>query len=157
MQIESAAYRQGERIPKKFTCDGDNISPPFSWRDVPPGTNSLVLIVHDPDAPRADGFVHWIVYDILPEVSEIPENRPRQAVLQGVGTQGRNDSGNIGYVGPCPPSGTHRYFARLYALRDRLGLEPGATYEQLLNAMEGKIIDEAEYLGKYSKEGARAA
>jgi Raf kinase inhibitor-like YbhB/YbcL family protein len=117
----------------------------------------LVLIVHDPDAPKADGFIHWIVYDILPDVSEIPEHTPRQAVLQGVGTQGRNDSGNIGYMGPCPPSGTHRYFARLYALRDTLNLEPGATYQQLLAAMEGKVIEQAEYLGTYSKEGAKAA
>lgn len=157
MQIESPAYQNGKRIPKKFTCDGENVSPPFSWRDAPADTKSLALIVHDPDAPRANGFVHWIVYDISPDVSEIPESTPRQAVLAGVGTQGRNESGNIGYVGPCPPSGTHRYFARLYALRDRLNLEPGATYQQLVSAMEGRIIGQAEYLGTYSKEGAKAA
>jgi Raf kinase inhibitor-like YbhB/YbcL family protein len=157
MQIESAAYRDGERIPKKFTCDGDNVSLPFSWNDVPAETGSLVLILHDPDAPRANGFVHWIVYNIAPEIGGISENTPRQAVLQGVGTQGRNDSGSIGYVGPCPPSGTHRYLAWLYALRDRLDLEPGATYQQLLAAMEGKIIEQAEYMGTYSKEGAKAA
>ena len=151
MQLTSAAYGQGDLIPRRFTCDGENISPEFSWRDAPKEAKSFVLTIHDPDAPGPEGFAHWVVYNIAPNVASVAPAVPKEGVVTGLGMQGRNDSGKIGYMGPCPPSGRHRYFTRLYALRDRLELQPGATYAEVMAAIQGKIIAVAELMGTYSR------
>src|ERR1700758_624275 len=130
MRLLSTSIREGGQIPKRFTCEGENISPEFSWEDAPKETKSFVLILHDPDAPRKDGFTHWLLYDIPPTVKSIRENLPKQVPVSNAGLQGKNDSGQLGYTGPCPPSGNHRYFARLYALRKQLDLQPGATAQE---------------------------
>jgi Raf kinase inhibitor-like YbhB/YbcL family protein len=157
MKLTSLAFSHGGSIPQQFTCEGQNISPALFWSDAPKETKSFALILHDPDAPRKDGFVHWLVYNIPSNVNQIAENVPHNASIQGLGLQGRNDSDKVGYMGPCPPSGTHRYFARLYALRAELQLGPNATYAEVIAAMQGKIIEEAELMGTYAKTGRKAA
>jgi Raf kinase inhibitor-like YbhB/YbcL family protein len=157
MQLTSAAYQQGAFIPVRYTCEGDNISPEFSWRDAPGQTKSFALLIHDPDAPRAGGFTHWVLYNIPPGTGSIQENVRKNEKVLDVGTQGRNDAGEIGYTGPCPPFGTHRYYARLFALDSVLALPPGATHEELRAAMEGHVLTRAELMGKYAKKAERAA
>jgi Raf kinase inhibitor-like YbhB/YbcL family protein len=154
MQLKSSAFRAGGAIPVRYTCEGDNISPEFSWTDVPAGTKSLALILHDPDAPREGGFTHWVIYDIDPILKGIAEDTPKDEKFAGVGLQGKNDSGKIGYMGPCPPSGTHRYIARLYALDTELNLKPGAFHREVTSAMEGHILDKAALMGTYAKKAA---
>jgi Raf kinase inhibitor-like YbhB/YbcL family protein len=112
----------------QFTRDGENTSPEFSWKEAPKETKAFAPVIHDPDAPRRDGFAHWVLYNIPPKIAIIEPNVPGRVEVKGLGVHGRNDSGEIDYTGPCPPSGTHRYFARLYALRDKLDLPAGATY-----------------------------
>jgi Raf kinase inhibitor-like YbhB/YbcL family protein len=157
MQLTSAAYQQGTEIPVRFTCEGDNISPAFSWRDAPGETKSFALIIHDPDAPRAGGFTHWVLYNIPGAAQTVQENVPKNKHLPEVGTQGRNDADEVGYMGPCPPSGTHRYYARLFALDSVLTIPPGANHEELTEAMEGHILARAELMGKYAKKAEHAA
>ncbi|HTU36135.1 MAG TPA: YbhB/YbcL family Raf kinase inhibitor-like protein [Candidatus Acidoferrum sp.] len=158
MRLICEAFRGGNAIPREFTCDGGNISPAFRWEDAPEATKSFALILHDPDAPRHDGFFHWLVYNIPPSVTVIRENVPKmEEQIDGLGTQGKNDSGTIGYTGPCPPSGSHRYFARLHALREELHLAPGATGRQVRAAMEGLEIEQAETMGTYSPARAQTA
>jgi Raf kinase inhibitor-like YbhB/YbcL family protein len=157
MQLTSAAFEQGAAIPSRFTCEGDNISPEFSWRDAPAETKSFVLILHDPDSPRPGGFTHWVVYNITAETGHIGEKVPDEEQAAGLGTQGKNDGGEIGYTGPCPPSGTHRYFARLFALDRELSLPLGATCKQVNSAMEGHVLAQAELMGTYRKKAERAA
>jgi Raf kinase inhibitor-like YbhB/YbcL family protein len=157
MQLTSSAFQQDTLIPQRFTCEGENVSPEFAWKDAPNETKSFVFLIHDPDAPRRDGFAHWVLYDIPANVATIQENVPSQhAAVAGLGMQGRNDSGKIGYTGPCPPSGVHRYFARVYALRQELDLEPGAKYQEVIAAMQGKIIEQAELMGRYAKRMQKA-
>jgi Raf kinase inhibitor-like YbhB/YbcL family protein len=157
MKIFSSAFTHGDRIPQQFTCEGQDISPELSWSDAPKAAKSLVLIVHDPDAPRVNGFVHWLVYNIPPTVNHLRENAGKNASAEQIGVQGRNDAGKTGYMGPCPPSGSHRYFFRLYALRDHLDLGPGASYPEVIAAMEGKIIEQAELMGTYAKIAQKSA
>lgn len=111
MQLTSAAFQAGAEIPSFYTSDGDDASPELSWKDAPAETKSFVLVVHDPDAPRRGGFTHWVVYNISPETGHIEEKVPQEEQISGVGIQGRNDAGSLGYVGPAPPSGVHRYFS----------------------------------------------
>ncbi len=157
MQLTSAAYQHGSQIPARYTCDADNISPEFSWRNAPSDTKSFVLIVRDADAPRAGGFTHWVLYNIPPTTASLHENVSKKEAVLNVGTQGKNDADRIGYTGPCPPSGTHRYSARLFALDRELTLPPGATHEQVSEAMKGHILAQAELMGKYAKKAERAA
>jgi len=157
MQLRSTAFQTGGAIPTRFTCEGDDISPDLSWRDAPPETKSFVLILHDPDAPRAGGFTHWVVYNIPAGTSHIEENIPRQATVEGLGVQGKNDCGEIGYMGPCPPSGTHRYFARLFAVDRELDLKPGLYHRDVYSEMQGHIVEQAELMGTYVKKCERAA
>ena len=157
MKLTSPVFSHGNAIPKRFTCEGEDVSPEFVWTDAPKETQSFVLILHDPDAPRKNGFTHWLIYNIPPTVSRIAENAPKNASVEGLGFQGRNDSGKVGYMGPCPPSGTHRYFVRLYALRAKLDLPPSATYNEVVSDMQGKLIEEAELMGTYAKTGEKAA
>lgn len=156
IKITSSAFEAGSTIPKLYTCDDKNISPPIAWTGVPAEAKSLALICEDPDAPRGI-WSHWVIYGIDPRVSEIAagiEPAERTALKPGIDPafQGKNDFGKIGYGGPCPPSGTHRYFFRLYALDRELELKPGATRDQVLKAIEGRIVAEGELMGKYARE-----
>ena len=157
MQITSSAFQAGGSIPTRHTCEGDDISPEFSWTGIPAEAKSLVLIVHDPDAPKANGFTHWVLYNIPPEITRIEENVSKRGAVTAIGIQGKNDAGRIGYMGPCPPSGTHRYFARLYALRQKLDLEPGASYEDVKTAIHQYLIEETEIMGTYAKQKGKSA
>ena len=151
MRIMSSAFSHEERIPTRYTCEGENISPEITWEGAPPETAAFTLILHDPDAPRTDGFTHWMVYNIPAIVTRIPEEIPEGPRLSGLGLQGKNDAGTIGYVGPCPPSGTHRYYLRLFALRKQLDLGPGATAAEVQSAMHDHIIEQAELMGTYER------
>lgn len=157
MQLTSAAFEAGTEIPTQYTSEGKDLSPDLSWSDAPKSTKSFVLIMHDPDAPRTGGFTHWVVYDISPQTNRIEENVSNQEQIPGVGTHGKNDASKLGYVGPAPPSGVHRYFFRLFALDSSLDLSPGATHKQVSAAMRGHILAQAELMGTYKKKSTRAA
>lgn len=150
MILKSPAFEEGGMIPDRHTCDGENISPPLEWEGVPEGVKSYALLCEDPDAPMGS-WVHWVVYDIPPSIAKLPEQVPSEAVLVNGGRQGTNDFYRMGYGGPCPPSGTHRYFFRLYALDRELDLEPGATKEQLFRAMRSHVLEEAALMGRYRR------
>lgn len=144
MHIESPAFEAHQTIPKKFTCEGEDTSPPLTIQDVPKGTKSLALIVDDPDAPSGV-FVHWLIWNMDPISLQIVEG-------QSFPSQGRNDFGELDYRGPCPPKGKpHRYFFKLYALDTKLDLPAGSSKKQLEETMEGHIIGKAELIGKYQR------
>ena len=157
MQLTTSAFQPGGNIPKQFTCEGSDISPELAWQGAPSGTKTFALIVHDPDAPMAGGFYHWGVYNIPATTNRIPENAPKQSELPGGGKQGLNDVGKTGYLGPCPPSGNHRYLFRLYALDAELKLKPDATAKDVEKAIQGHILAQAELMGKYQKSSKGAA
>ena len=146
MKITSAAFNHNEKIPNKYTCDGENINPPLQFLDIPNNTKSLVFIVDDPDAP-AKTWVHWVVYNINPNVTEVEEGN----IPEG-GAEGMTDFGSPGYGGPCPPSGIHRYFFKLYALDSVLDLPQNATKQVVEEKMDSHIIDKVELIGLYSRE-----
>lgn len=150
-KVTSTAFEEGGMIPKKYTCDAEDISPPLVWKDFPEGTKSFVLICDDPDAPMGT-WVHWVLYDILVDVKELSEGVPDDKTLENGARQGTNDFGNIGYGGPCPPGGTHRYFFKLYALDSMLELEPGKTKAEVLDAMEGQLLAETQLMGRYTRQ-----
>jgi len=150
MEIKSTVFKHGEMIPAKYTCDGVNVSPALSWMNFPKDTKSFALICDDPDAPMGT-WVHWVIYDIPVSITQLPENvAPQRELAQG-GKQGTNDFRKIGYGGPCPPGGEHRYYFKLYALDRMTDLKSGATKEQLLKAMKGHILAEAQLMGKYRR------
>ena len=148
--VKSDSFSDGGMIPAKYTCDGANISPQLSWDNAPKGTKSFVLICEDPDAPMGT-FTHWILYDIPADVHELPENLPKDKVLPNGAKQGIADFKKIGYGGPCPPSGTHRYYFKLYSLDTLLNLEPGLKKEDILKAMNGHILAQGQIMGKYTR------
>lgn len=150
MKLESAAFSANGLIPPEYTCDGKNISPPLAWAEIPAGTQSLALIVDDPDAPRGT-FVHWVVYNLPATLTGLPAHVTTQTDLSG-GLQGKNDFPSLGYGGPCPPSGTHRYFFKLYALDQTLPLPAGANKAQVLAAAAGHILASTELLGRYQRQ-----
>jgi Raf kinase inhibitor-like YbhB/YbcL family protein len=150
MKISSSAFNDGAAIPAKYTCDGENISPPLTWSGLPDGTQSLALIVDDPDAPGGT-WVHWVIYNLPPDMNGLTQNVPVDAVLHDHGRQGSNDFRKHGYGGPCPPNGTHRYFFKLYALDAMLPLEGDVTKERLLQAMTHHILTEVELVGTYER------
>lgn len=151
IKITSTIFQEGAMIPRPYTCDGPNVSPSLKWENVPAGAKTLALIADDPDAPNQT-WVHWVLYNLPADVKGLVENAPKQSTLAGgVGLQGKNDFGQIGYDGPCPPNGTHRYYFKLYALDAELALAPGATKEELLKAMEGHVLAEGQLMGKYQK------
>ncbi len=151
LEIQSSAFTHQGRIPSKYTCDGQDVSPPLRWSGVPEGTQSLVLISDDPDAPMGT-WVHWVYYDIPPTVTELPEGIPAVEHPPIGGTQGINDFRRLGYGGPCPPPGpAHRYFFKLYALDTKLNLAPGAKKTQVEQAMQGHILAQAELIGLYQR------
>lgn len=149
-QLTSTAFAHGEAIPRKYSCDGQDISPPLSWGDPPQGAQSFALIMDDPDAP-AGIWVHWVLYNLPAGSRGLPEAVPTDAQLADGSRQGKNSGGKVGYGGPCPPRATHRYFFKLYALDRALDLAAGASKEQLLKAMEGHILAQTELMGKYTR------
>ena len=155
LQAKSEAFGPGERIPEKYTADGQDISPPLSWGKIPEDARELALIVEDPDAPRPEPFVHWLVYKISRDASGLPEGVARGATLQSPpgAVQGKNSFGKIGYGGPAPPSGhgTHHYHFRLYALDEPLEVQPGLDKKALLDAMSRHVIDETDLVGVYQR------
>jgi Raf kinase inhibitor-like YbhB/YbcL family protein len=151
LQLSSKAFHDGQPIPKKYTCAGQDVSPDLAWSGAPDETKNLALIVDDPDAP-AGVWVHWVLYDLPAEMHELKEGMPKDRELRSGARQGKNDFGNIGYGGPCPPSGpAHRYFFKLYALRDKTGLKSGASKTELERAMKGKVIEQATLTGKFGR------
>ena len=157
MRLTSSSFQQGGEIPDHYSSYGEDASPELSWQDGPSENKSFALIVHDPDAPRPGGFTHWVVYNIPPETGHIAENVPHNERVTGLGMQGKNDRGRVGYVGPAPPSGTHRYFFRLYALNSMLDLGVGATAKEVNDAIKGHILAQAELMGTYTNKRERAA
>lgn len=151
IQLTSSAFTEGSPIPVKYTCDGQDLSPPLKWSDLPQGTWSIALIADDPDAP-AGTWVHWVLYNLPATISELLQGLPTGEIILGGAAQGRNDFRRIGYGGPCPPRGNaHRYFFKVYALDTDLGLKPGATKNELLRAMEGHILTEGQLMGTYMR------
>ncbi|MBI2652383.1 YbhB/YbcL family Raf kinase inhibitor-like protein [Candidatus Woesearchaeota archaeon] len=144
MKLTSSAFQNNGAIPSEFTCDGADVSPPLAISDVPKNAKSLVLIMDDPDAPVGT-WDHWVVFDIPPSTREILEG------TEPDGVAGRNSWGKTGYGGPCPPSGTHRYFFKLYALDTELNLPQGTTKKDLEKAMQGHIVAQAQLMGTYKR------
>jgi len=149
-QIESDVFEAGGPIPSKFSCDGQDVSPPLTWNGLPKGTNTLALVMEDPDAP-AGIWVHWVLYNIPASLSGLPEGVPAEQELSDGSLSGLNSWRRSGYGGPCPPGGTHRYFFRLYAMDQALDLGAGATKEHLIDAMQGHILGQTEVMGTYSR------
>lgn len=143
MRITSPQFKDGEEIPQEYTCEGPNINPPLNFEEIPPETKSLVLIVEDPDAP-ANPWVHWLVFNIPPNITKVEENSVPENGIEGLA-----NGGTRGYEGPCPPTGSHKYIFKLYALDAALGLSPESNREMALKAMETHILDEAWLTGHY--------
>ena len=151
LEVQSPDFSSGASIPKQFTCDGADISPALAWNDPPTGTRSFALIADDPDAPVGT-WVHWVLFDLPANARSLPQNIPKQEQLADGSRQGRNDFRKIGYGGPCPPPGKpHRYFFKLYALDTKLNLQPGATKQDIERAMQGHILAQAEWMGRYAR------
>ena len=152
IKLTSSAFKEGEKIPSKYTCDGANVSPQLHWNEQLPEVKSLVIVVDDPDAPGGD-FVHWVIYNLPANMTELHEDVTPSRNIPDEVMLGTNSFGRIGYSGPCPPKGKpHRYFFRIYALNTILHhLESGATKQQLLKAMEGHIISEGYLMGRYER------
>lgn len=146
MKITSPAFESNQTIPSKYTCDGENINPPLQFKDIPGNTKSLALIVDDPDAPIGN-FVHWVVFNIPPSITEVQENSD---ITNGV--YGANGTGKTGFIGACPPNGQHRYFFKLYALDTMLDLQERANKQEVESAMKGHVISSSELVGLYSRQ-----
>ncbi len=149
-KVTSTAFTEGTMIPAKYTCDGANISPPLAWSGSPATAKSFALICDDPDAP-AGTWAHWVVFNLPASVTSLDENVPADKTLPNGARQGTNDFRKLGYGGPAPPSGTHRYYFKLYALDTILDLAAGATKPQLLRAMEGHILAQGQLMGTYKR------
>lgn len=150
MVITSSAFMEGEMIPSKYTCDGEDISPQLSWTGAPENTKSFAVISDDPDAPSGD-WVHWVIFNIPGSVTELEEKIPADKILDNGTKQGTSDFGKIGYGGPCPPGGTHRYYFKLFALDVYLDKDAGISKKELLAAMEGHILAESQLMGRYKR------
>ena len=149
--ITSQAFNDGQFIPRKYTGEGADISPPLSWGPGPEGTKSFALINDDPDAP-AGTWVHWVIYNISPDAASLPEAVAAEKVLPDGAIQGMTDFGRVGYGGPMPPPGSaHRYFFKLYALDCVVDLAPAATKSELVSAMKGHILAQTELVGLYKR------
>jgi Raf kinase inhibitor-like YbhB/YbcL family protein len=151
IQILSPAFADGQPIPDKYACAGQNVSPPLTWTNSPADAKSFALIADDPDAPTGT-WVHWVIYNLAPAATSLAENTPPLPQLPGGAKQGVNDFGQIGYGGPCPPQGKpHRYFFKIYALDTMLDLNSGATKNELLKAMDGRVLAEGQLWGTYQR------
>lgn len=149
--LTSQEFADNGALPASCTCDGANQSPALSWNEPPQGTKSLALTAEDLDAP-GKVWVHWVMFDIPTGLRGFSDGVPRDAKLGNGAAQGKNDFGKIGYDGPCPPSGRHRYRFQIYALDKNLGLDPGSTRDQVLQAAQGHILGQAELTGTYSRQ-----
>jgi Raf kinase inhibitor-like YbhB/YbcL family protein len=154
MRLFSSVIHEGDLIPTKYTCDGENVSPPLEWDAVPGHAKSIALVVDDPDAPSGL-FVHWVVFDIPASENGLTEGIGIVGPRAGGGTQGTNGFGKMAYGGPCPPSGTHRYYFHLYALDIEGGLPAGIGRDELDRAMRGHIIAEARLMGRYARAAGK--
>lgn len=151
MTLQSQAFKNGEHIPSKYTCEGEDISPPLSWSGAPTETKSFALIEDDPNAPAA-AFTHWIIFNIPASENSLPENIPKKARFPYGAIQGLNDFQRYGYGGPCPPPGRmHRYLFQLYAIDAELNLPSGANKQDALKAIESHTLAKAELTGLYSR------
>lgn len=157
LSITSTAFRNEEEIPTKHTCEGEDISPALQWASAPEGTQSLALIVDDPDAPDPDApkmvWVHWVLYNLPPDCQELPEGVSPEALPEGA-CEGCNDWKATGWRGPCPPIGRHRYYFRLYALDRRLADRGDVSRAELDQMMQGHILAEATLMGTYQRKRA---
>lgn len=150
-QLKSPDFSAGADIPKQFTCSGADTSPAFEWTEPPANTKSFALIADDPDAPVGT-WVHWVLYDLPPNLRSLPQNFPKTEQSSDGWRQGKNDFGKIGYGGPCPPPGKpHRYFFKLYALDAKLNLKPGITKKDLEVHMKDHILSKTEYMGRFAR------
>ena len=150
LTLSSPAFGPGKSIPEKFSCKGSNVSPALIWTGAPANTASYAIIVDDPDAPSGT-FVHWVIYNIPSISNGLAEAVPQSPTFDDGTAQGKNSGNSQYYQGPCPPSGTHRYFFKLYALDSQLELPPGATAVQVMKAMQGHILAQGELMGTFSK------
>ncbi len=151
MELKSSAFQNGAEIPRKYSCDSTDLSPPLRWENAPAGTKAFALIADDPDAPGGT-WVHWVIYDLSPDMKELAEGVATTETLSNGGRQGINDFRKVGYGGPCPPPGlAHRYLFKLYALDAPTNLKPRATKQQLLGAMKGHILGEVQLIGRYKR------
>lgn len=159
LTLHSLVFEDHTEIPKYYTGDGEDASPSLQWSGAPPETREYAIICEDPDAPQSTPFIHWLIYHLPAASGSLPERLAAQETLDipRRADQGMNSFGKIGYGGPLPPvgHGVHRYFFRLYALNAHLDLEPGATHEQLLGALEGKILESAQLVGTYKREARK--
>lgn len=144
LAVSSPAFAEGEQIPQQYTCDGENINPPLKIENLPEDTETLAIIIEDPDAPNGT-FDHWVVWNVNPYLEHVNEH-----VTPGV--EGKNSFGKHHYGGPCPPDGEHRYFFRIYALNESLDLDPESGKKELLNAMKGKVLASGELMGRYKRK-----
>jgi Raf kinase inhibitor-like YbhB/YbcL family protein len=153
ISVSSEAFREGEKIPPEYTCDGSDVSPALSWAGLPAGTKSITLIMDDPDAPGGT-FVHWVLYNIPPDTQKLPKGIPGDRTLPDGSVHGSTSFGRnkIGYGGPCPPPGNpHRYYFKVYSLDKRLPLAPGASKAEVEKAMSGHLLAKGEVMGKYGR------
>jgi Raf kinase inhibitor-like YbhB/YbcL family protein len=152
MQVTSPAFPEGAAIPKQYTGDGKDLSPPLQWSGAPAGTKSFAVICDDPDAPRAQPWVHWVLFNLPSDSKELAEGVPAKKVLASGAKQGGNDFGNLGYGGPAPPKGKpHRYYFKVYALDTMLDLNEGATKPELEKAMKGHVLAQGQLMGTYQR------
>jgi Raf kinase inhibitor-like YbhB/YbcL family protein len=150
IELKSASFGSGEMIPRKYTCDGEDVSPALSWGSIPEGTKEIVLICDDPDAPGGT-WVHWVLFGLAPDSTSLTENFGKKETVLGV-RQGKNDFGKVGYGGPCPPKGpAHRYFFKLYALDKSLDLKPEVKKADVMKAIDGHILGHGEIVGRYGR------
>jgi Raf kinase inhibitor-like YbhB/YbcL family protein len=150
-RIESSAFKNMKIIPRKYTCDGEGVSPPLAWKDAPEGTRSFALICDDPDAPLMT-YTHWVMYNIPATVDKLPEGSPKIEVLESGAKQGMNSGRRLGYAGPCPPGGkAHRYYFKIFALDADIDLRPGASKKLLEQAMKRHVLAQADVMGTYAR------
>lgn len=155
MKLKSTVFGNGGSIPTRYTGEGEDVSPPMNWSDVPDETREFALICEDPDAPGEEPFVHWVAYNISGNTTYLPEGLPAFERIEAPvrADQGKNSFGNLGYGGPLPPrrDPAHRYVFKLYALNAELGLPPGSTRDQLSSAMQGHVLDAVQIIGTYAR------
>jgi hypothetical protein len=151
LELKSPDFSSGEIIPRQFTCDGADMSPALEWNDPPAATKSFALVADDPDAPVGT-WVHWVLFNLPATARSLAENAPKKEQMADGSLQGRNDFGKIGYGGPCPPPGKpHRYFFKLYAVDTKLNLKPGAPKKDVERAIQGHILAQGEWMGRYAR------
>ena len=150
IKVTSVAFQQGQPIPRQYTCAGVNVSPPLEWSGLPKTARTIAIVVNDPDAPGGS-WIHWVLYNVPADNIGFVENVPMSETLKAGGFQGKNDFGKIGYGGPCPPSGTHRYFFKLYAVDAELPLKAGATWAELDKALDDHVVGQGQLMGTYQR------